>query len=442
MHSLTGLTGGLVSALKPVMEAQGGLWFGWSGKSTERRPPMSPTVTPIGPIKLATIDLSVSDVSLFYTGFTNRTLWPLLHSMPERVILRPDTYRAYRRANQRFAQALFQMLRPGDLVWIHDYHLFHLGQELREMGWQGKIGFFLHVPFPPQEIFAILPWENEILRAFLSYDLVGVHTEGYLQNLQDALTSELGGSLSKGIFACGDLSTRLGVYPIGIDPTIFQQHENQQTRGLAQRLSIPRSTAHRIILGVDRLDYTKGIPERLMAFERLLEHHPSLRSKVSFVQISSPSRRRVPEYIQEKARVDQLVGHINGRFSEEGWVPVRYLYRSHSQQELARFYRDAHVCMVTPLRDGMNLVAKEFVASQGNDPGVLVLSKFTGSASFMREALHVNPYDIDGTAKTTFQALQMPLAERRQRWEELMKVVCKNTARHWSRAFRSDLARS
>ena len=234
--------------------------------------------------------------------------------------------------------------------------------------------------------------------------------------------------------------TLMWAYPIGIDATIFRNAASQATRGLAEQLSIPDSSGHRVILGVDRLDYTKGIPERLRSFGRLLEHNPSMRGKVSFVQISSPSRTRVPEYTEEKQRVDQLVGQINGRFSQGGWVPIRYLYRWFPQQELARFYRDCDVCMVTPLRDGMNLVAQEFVAAQGEDPGVLVLSEFAGAASTMDEALRVNPYDIDGTAEALYTALRMPPLERRRRWEALKDVVSKRSAQSWSESFRTDLA--
>jgi trehalose 6-phosphate synthase len=434
--------GGLVSALRPAVEKRGGLWFGWSGRSTNRRPDLVPTVSDLGKVQLATVDLSEDDLSLYYTGFANRTLWPLLHSFPERVVIRHDTYRAYRRINRRFAAALYPLLRPGDLVWVHDYHLFHIGQELRQMGWEGKIGFFLHVPFPPADIFAILPWATQLLEGLLRYDLVGVHTDRYLSNLMDTLRTQLGGTVSDGMFSTREHSARFGAYEIGIDPAIFQPAAYDDTRESGIRLLLPPPPDHRMILGVDRLDYTKGIPERLTAFGRLLNRNPSLRGKVSFVQVSSPSRTRVPEYIQERERVNQLVGRINGSYSEGNWVPVRYLYRSVPQHDLARLYRDADVCMVTPLRDGMNLVAKEFVASQDNDPGVLVLSKFCGAADSMRDALIVNPYDVDGTAEATYTALRMPKAERHSRWAGLMRVVAGRTARDWSEAFTSDLARS
>ena len=271
-------------------------------------------------------------------------------------------------------------------------------------------------PSPRQTSLACCHGARDILEACLHYDLVGVHTPGYLRNLVDSLATLLGGTLSGQTYACGELSAQLGAYPVGIDPTPFRQPGHQSGRGLTDRLSISSSPAHKTILGVDRLDYTKGIPERLTAYERLLYRNRSLRGRVTLAQISSPSRTRVPEYIAEKERVEELVARINGRFSQDGWSPIRYRYRSYSPEELARFYLDADVCMVTPLRDGMNLVAKEYVASQGDDPGVLVLSRFSGAASELRDALIVNPYDVEATAATIHEALRMPSDERKRRW--------------------------
>ena len=432
--------GGLVSAVRPAMEEIGGLWLGWSGKSAAGAPQTTPDVTALGNIELATLNLSSNDVSLFYTGFANRTLWPLLHSFTEHVVIRHDTYRAYRRINRRFAEALFPMLRDGDQVLVNDFHLFHVGEELRDLGWQGKIGFFLHVPFPSSDIFSILPWSPDILRGLVCYDLVGLHTESYRRNLAETLESEIGGAVRDWDYFGEDGSTRLGVYHVGIDMSVFGEPAVANVDALATELSLPSSPEHQIILGVDRLDYTKGIPTRLRAFRRMLEHRPATRGKVSLVQISSPSRTRVPEYQSEKVAVDQLVGEINGQFSEAGWTPIRYLYRSYPQIELACFYSLADVCMVTPLRDGLNLVAKEFVASQGDTPGVLLLSKFCGAASSMTDALIVNPYDVDGTAEATYHALSMSLSERRSRWKSLARVVRHHTENSWSEAFHSDLA--
>ena len=428
--------GGLVTAVRAAMERSGGLWFGWSGRSARRRVTTGPTVRIFGNIQLATMDLSDDEVSLFYLGFSNRTLWPLLHSFPAHVVIRHDTYRAYRRINLRFAQSILPLLRPDDLVWVQDFHLFHLGHELRRLGWQGKLGFFLHVPFPSADIFSILPWAREALEALLEYDLVGLHDGRYLRNLVDSLDAELGGEFDGDSYDYGGNSARLGVFPIGIDPDVFRPRQDRNTPSLADELSIAGAPEQKLILGVDRLDYTKGIPHRLRIFGRMLERQPSLGGKVLYVQISSPSRTRVPEYVQEKEQVERLVGQINGRFSQMGWVPIRYLYRSYAQSELAGFYHDADVCLVTPLRDGMNLVAKEFVAAQNTeDPGVLALSRFTGAASAMTDAVLVNPYDIEGTAQATYQALRMPLEERRRRNRSLLSVVERDTSQNWSDSF-------
>lgn len=418
------------------MEQSGGMWLGWSGRSTRRRVTTGPTVRIFGRIQLATMDLSDDEVSLFYLGFSNRTLWPLLHSFPTRVVIRHDTYRAYRRINLRFAQALMPMLRSDDIVWVQDFHLFHLGYELRRLGWNGKLGFFLHVPFPPVEIFNIMPWSGGTLEALLHYDLVGLHDERYLHNLVDALDVELGGESNGDFYTYRGKTARLGVFPIGIDPDTFRPREDGHQHNLSDELGLAAVPDRRLILGVDRLDYTKGIPHRLRIFERLLERHPNLGGNLIYIQISSPSRTRVPEYVQEKEQVERLVGQINGRFSEAGWVPIRYLYRSYSQTELAGFYHETDVCLVTPLRDGMNLVAKEFVAAQDIDsPGVLVLSRFTGAASTMKDAVIVNPYDIDGTAEATYRALRMPVSERRRRNRSLLSVVERHSSRNWSDSF-------
>ena len=428
--------GGLVTAVRSAMEQSGGMWLGWSGRSTRRRVTTGPTVRIFGRIQLATMDLSDDEVSLFYLGFSNRTLWPLLHSFPTRVVIRHDTYRAYRRINLRFAQALMPMLRSDDIVWVQDFHLFHLGYELRRLGWNGKLGFFLHVPFPPVEIFNIMPWSGGTLEALLHYDLVGLHDERYLHNLVDALDVELGGESNGDFYTYRGKTARLGVFPIGIDPDTFRPREDGHQHNLSDELGLAAVPDRRLILGVDRLDYTKGIPHRLRIFERLLERHPNLGGNLIYIQISSPSRTRVPEYVQEKEQVERLVGQINGRFSEAGWVPIRYLYRSYSQAELAGFYHETDVCLVTPLRDGMNLVAKEFVAAQDIDsPGVLVLSRFTGAASTMKDAVIVNPYDIDGTAEATYRALRMPVSERRRRNRSLLSVVERHSSRNWSDSF-------
>lgn len=437
--------GGLVSAVQTALEQHGGLWFGWSGATTERRLAVEPSVVRSSGIDVGAMNLTADEVNLFYSVFANRTLWPLLHAFPNFVHLRHDAYRGYRRVNRRFAEGLYPLLRSGDVIWVQDYHLIPLGSELRRMGWQGKIGFFLHTPFPAAEVFSILPWARQLLEEFVSYDLVGFHTNRYAHNFLDTLQVEIGGAVDAGVFDGRSGTVGAGVYPIGTDPEQFQKWTREsgdtETTGLLQRL-LPRRPVERkkVVLGVDRLDYSKGIPQRLRAFETMLDRFPAVRGKVTMIQISAPSRSRVPEYVQERERVDGLVGRINGRFAEADWVPVHYLYRSYNQEELAGFFREADVCLVTPLRDGMNLIAKEFVAAQGADPGVLVLSRFCGAAETMREALIVNPYDLEGTAEAMHTALAMGHRERIRRWKALNEDVQLNTAKAWADNFLADLS--
>ena len=441
--------GGLVSGLRPALEEHGGLWFGWSGIATGRRPSSKSAIAEIGPFQLATIDLTREDSNLFYGVFANRTLWPLLHNFPTRVTARLDAYRAYRRVNRRFAEALSSLLEEGDLVWVNDYHLIPLGYELRRLGWTGKMGFFLHTPFPPAESFAILPWASNLLENLLAYNLAGLHTHRYASNLLQTMSEVLRDSTNEHVlysqgrtfvYSRREASLRVSVHPIGTDPVSFERWAQNKRNHPVRRLLQQVSPRQRVILGVDRLDYTKGIPGRLLTFERLLAEHPSLRGKVTMIQISAPSRSRVPEYIQERELIDRLVGKINGRFAEPGWTPIHYLYRSYSQEELAGFFREAQVCLVTPLRDGMNLVAKEFVACQRKeDPGVLVLSKFCGAADAMPEALIVNPYDVEETVKAIQRALSMRPSERKRRWEGLIRGVRESTAQVWGAAFLAEL---
>ena len=434
--------GGLVSALRTALEREGGLWFGWSGKTASRTPSKTPRRIQTGPIELATLDLSEDDHRLYYNGFANRTLWPLLHSFPERVVVQRETYRAYRRVNRQFAQALSTLLEPDDLVWVHDFHLLPLGEELANAGWRGKTGLFLHVPFPSANIFGILPWSRSILESLLYYDVLGVQTTRSLRDLRDTLQEDLQGSVVGDSFVYAGRRVQLGAYPIGIDPEAFRnwaiETEGVSGGGRVQQLPLRQKT----VLGVDRLDYTKGVPHRLRAFESLLRHYPSVRGRVSFIQVSSPSRTQVPEYLQEKLQVERLVGEINGQYSGRDWIPIRYLYRSYSQRDIAQLYRDVDVCLVTPLRDGMNLVAKEFVASQTDDPGVLVLSKFTGAAESLQDALIVNPYDTDSTARAIHQGLTMGKKARQQRWQALAERVWTQTAGKWFEEFQADLIAS
>ncbi len=425
--------GGLVSALVQALERiGGGVWGGWSGKSVKASITTRYRKHKIGNIELIPIDLTESEVSSYYNGFCNRTIWPLCHLFQGRVKITANEEQVYRRVNGGFATIMRKFLEKKDIVWIHDYHLIRAGRDLRDLDWTGPMGFFLHIPFPPLEIWSILPNAKGYLSDLMAYDLVGFHTEIYRDNYVYTQQRRNGASWDGKILTVGGESQRVEVFPIGTDPDKF--------RPTSPRKKIKVDGAGDIVIGVDRLDYTKGVPERIRAFETLFHLYPKLKGKVSLMQICSPSRTRVPEYLEQKRAVDALVGRINGELGSHDWTPIRYLYRSYRQEELAIFYRDARVGLVTPLRDGMNLVAKEFVASQDpDDPGVLVLSRFTGAAEELTDAILVNPYEIEDVAHGIARALSMPLAERKKRYESLYEKVCRHTAQSWANDFLSSL---
>jgi trehalose 6-phosphate synthase len=422
--------GGLVSALRPALEASpASLWVGWSGRAVTASRRLAVRPSRAGGLATIAIDLPEVEVERHYNGYCNGALWPLLHCFPERVIVDDTFYQSYELVNRIFARVVARRLRPGDRVWVHDYHLIPLGRELRRKGFRGRVGFFLHVPFPPHDVLSILPQAAQLLGDLETYDLVSFHTERSVRNYRDAVALELGRAALPPVRA----------HPIGIDPAPYQAWAHDPAAERRARWLDEAVRGRRIVLGVDRLDYTKGIPERLRAFARLLETYPRFRRRVTMIQISAPSRTRVAEYARQRQQIEELVGNINGRFGEADWVPVRYLFRSYSQKDLVAFYREAAVCLVSPLRDGMNLVAKEYVACQAEDPGVLVLSRFAGAAEELREALIVNPRDIDGTARALAAALAMPRAERIRRHGRLLERVRAGTAAAWARAFLEDL---
>ena len=427
--------GGLVSCLRPFLETVGGIWMGWDGNFEGREEDSPTTITEVEGIRLASVSLSRDEVEGFYNIFSNRTLWPILHGFPDKATISHDSYRVYRSVNRKYAASLIDLLRPGDMVWVQDFHLFPLGHELRKLGWTGQIGFFLHIPFPSSEIFGILPWARKLLTCLFDYDLVGLQTQKYLRNLQESLSDELG------VVFIGDTVHHQGrtlkarSFPVGADAEAFREMALSQVPTPVSRFLEDFPKDRQFLLGVDRLDYTKGIVHRMQAIERLFEDHQELRGRVTLIQISAPSRVNIPEYARERERYDSLVGRINGRFGEADWMPIVPLHRPYSQQDLAHFYREADVCLVTPLRDGMNLVAKEFVASQTSDPGVLVISRFCGAAESMQDAQMVNPYDFQGTASAIYRALNMPKAERLRRWKALLRDVSGHTARDWCYGF-------
>ncbi len=419
--------GGLVAALEPMLQKRGGTWIGWPGveiREKERVP------TEADGYHVAPVLLSESEVTRYYHGLSNRTLWPLLHSLPERARFDHKDWETYQRINERFAAAAIEEAGDGGIIWIHDYHLMLTPAMIRQVLPDESIAFFLHIPFPPYDIFRLQPWDRELLRALLACDLIGFHIRGYAENFLDCVERSLGARVGRGeemIVEYGDRTTRVGAFPIGIEFDEFESLAKQ-----AQKTPVARE---RIVLGVDRLDYTKGIPERIVAFERLLELHPEHRENAVMLQIAVPSRSQVAEYRELKRTIDELVGRVNGRFATANWSPIRYLYRSFGRDRLTGIYRDADVALITPLRDGMNLVAKEYVACQVGDPGVLILSKLAGAANTMHEALRVNPYDIDGTAEAIHRALTMDEAERASRVTALRRRERRDNLDEWVSSF-------
>lgn len=432
-------TGGLAVALDATLKDHGGIWFGWSGE-LRKGAGAEPRSIPADGFSLATIDLSAEDFEGYYAQHANRAVWPLLHGRVDLSRFNREHYTRYREVNQRFAAGLESLLGEDDVIWIHDYHLIPLGAELKRRGVEGPIGFFLHTPFPPPEIIASLPRFHDLLSELAEYDLVGFQTANSMQNYRDAIAKHLGGTAVRNAVRVNGHMSLTGCYPIGIDTAAFAEMADSQTvRNLAERLRGCMRDQEWVV-GVERLDYTKGLAERFAAFETLLDGTPGLQGRISLIQVAAPSRETVAEYRDMQARLDSLSGRINARLGGLEWTPIRYLNRAFSQTQLAALYRVSKVGLVTPLRDGMNLVAKEYVAAQDPlDPGVLVLSRFAGAAEELTSAVLVNPHDTAGMALALERALEMPLEERRVRWRKMMQHLLRHDVRHWSRRFLDDM---
>jgi alpha,alpha-trehalose-phosphate synthase [UDP-forming]/trehalose-phosphatase len=431
--------GGLVSALEPALSTRRGIWLGWSGHLLSGTEPGFVVVDEEFPPALAWMDLPREWHTKYYNGFCNRALWPVFHSFPGNVQLSGDEWDCYEKVNEAFSRAASDLVGPTTSVWAHDYHLLLLARYLRQQGHRGPMGSFLHIPFPGADLFSILPWADKLLDAMLDFDLLGFHTQGHVDNFRQCVGLLSPAKLGDDVILHRGRRIRIRAFPIGIIPEDFQEVQDPVQAEEITSLLGPLSK-HRVILGVDRLDYTKGIPERLLAFGRMLELFPEWRSKVSFLQVSVPSREDVPEYADQRSRVENIVGRINGEFGEANWVPIRYLYRSYGRNQLSHLYRTADIGCVTPLRDGMNLVAKEYVASQNPErPGVLVLSSFAGAARELKDAILTNPWYVDGMARDLDRALRMPLEERRARYQKLYAAVTRSTALTWADDFLSAL---
>jgi trehalose 6-phosphate synthase/phosphatase len=429
--------GGLATGLRGPHERSGGCWIGWPGDVSHMDDRQrGDLVARLAELRCTPVFLSGAEARQYYDGFSNAVLWPLFHYLLDRIPPTSREWDAFRAVNERFAEAAAAEWRdPTDLVWVHDYQLVLVPQMLRARIPSARIGFFLHIPFPASEVVRILPWREQVLEGMLGADLVGFHTHTYLSHFSSAVLRILGISTRGECIYVDGREIRLGVFPIGVDAQAFG--------ALAEDPEVKREVAtiradsrgERILLGVDRLDYTKGIPRRFLAFERLLEREPAWRGKVRLVQIAVPSRDNVPSYQEFRRQVDELVGHINGTFSTVDWTPIHYVHRALDMRHLVALYRAADVMLVTPLRDGMNLVAKEFVTSRTDGDGVLVLSEFAGAAAEMGEALQVNPYDIESMAQTFDAALRMPDEERRLRMGSLRERIASRDVQNWAQAF-------
>jgi trehalose 6-phosphate synthase len=433
--------GGLAIALTAALREYSGFWFGWSGETT-------PTFTgelnerTVDGVPTVTVDLEESDYQEYYNGFANGTLWPLFHYRIDLTAYERSFGEGYDRVNRLFAETLAPLLRPGDFVWVHDYHLIPLGRELRRLGVRNPIGFFLHIPWPAAQLVTTLPRHRQLVQALFDYDLVGFQTDEWLSAFEAYVLGEADGSqLDDGRLSAFGRAIRVGAFPIGLDAGEFEA----LARSPVAERSYDRMAAHavfrKLIVGVERLDYSKGIEERLLGFERFLQSNPDLHREVLLLQVAPTSRGEVEAYQDLRARIDAQTGRINGLYADVDWAPIRFVSHTYGRDELAGIYRAADVGLVTPLRDGMNLVAKEFVVAQPpEDPGVLVLSRFAGAARQMKEAVIVNPYSAEEMADALKLALAMDRRERIRRWEILMDGVRRFDVKRWRDDFVAALA--
>ena len=426
--------GGLAVALGEALSASGGLWFGWSGKIVEQGARGEGEVTSqvSGKVTLTTLDLSREDHDAYYAGYSNRVLWPVFHYRLDLAQFDDGLFEGYQRVNRLFARKLMTVLRPDDIIWVHDYHLIPLAAELRALGCQLRIGFFLHIPLPPQLILAAIPAHEWLIRSLFAYDLVGLQSETDVLNFVRYVQAEANAeALDKDHYRAFNRLVCVRAFPIGIDVDEFaglgETRESVETYTTLREQYARRQ----LLVGVDRLDYSKGLPNRLRAFHRLLADYPENRQSATLIQVATPTREGLLAYEDIRHELEGLSGQINGQYGELDWMPVRYIHRTVARTRLPGLFRASRVALVTPLRDGMNLVAKEFVVAQDpQDPGVLVLSRFAGAAEQLKEALLVNPYDTQGTAEAIHLALQMPLEERQSRHAALL-ATCKQYDVHW-----------
>ena len=434
--------GGLEVAVKAALKQNPGIWFGWSGRITPRSEIETREIVR-DKVTYIVVDLAKEDHQEYYNGFANRVLWPILHYRVDLAEFSRRDLSGYLRVNDYFARQLHKVLKPDDLIWVHDYHLMPLAKALRELGHQNRIGFFLHIPCPPPEILTALPHHERLIPSLCSYDLVGFQTGDDAFNFTRYLTRECGLHSHDFNFNVGERVMRVDVFPVGIETATFARLAQRAARTPFAQDVLASLAGRAMIIGVDRLDYTKGINPRMEAFERFLATQPDWRGKVTYLQITPKSRSDIPGYAETAQSIGATAGRINGAYGQADWTPIRYVNRAYGRATLAGLLRAARVGLVTPLRDGMNLVAKEYVAAQDpEDPGVLVLSRFAGAAHECQAALLVNPYDPDSVAAAIGQALAMPLDERRRRHETLFQTLSRNDIRYWAERFLGELQRT
>lgn len=425
--------GGLAVALKKTLSERDGFWLGWSGSFTDE-PAQTPRFETLDGLDIAGIDLTRDDYKAYYAGFANSILWPAFHLRLDLTDNQSHWYEGYRRVNAQFAKALVPHLKSDDVIWVHDYHLIPLATELRRMGVTNRIGFYLHIPFPTPDALNAIPHHEDLLKDLVAYDLVGFQAQRDVAAFNEFIAHEQMYKETGGTPVVVDIgNTVLDAFPIGSDPDAFARLAISPPAQKMHKRVARAMNGRAVILGVDRLDYSKGLPQRIGAYEKLLENNAPLRRMVHMIQIAPPSRDTIKEYQVISDELDAAVGRVTGRFAEPDWLPITYVKRAYSQASLAGLYRLARIGLVTPLRDGMNLVAHEYVASQDpDDPGVLVLSRFAGAAEIFHDALLINPFDTDETAEAMRVALAMPLDERKARWESLMDAARTHNVDNWA----------
>ncbi len=433
-------SGGLVTALKPILRNRRGRWIGWTGATEDEVP--NPSAHFAGSARrhgyeIVPVNLSTEERDLYYYGFSNEVLWPLFHDVPSHCNFKPEYWMAYQSVNRKFAQIAAKGLGGGDFIWVHDYQLLTMARELRSLGVTSRLAVFLHTPFPPSDLFLKLPWRFPLLEAMLDFDLVGFQTLRDRRNFLQCVRLLMRPASINGKGAVVGLRVqgkelRVGAFPISIDPAEFEQRAREGDV-IAKRQKIREDAGGRkIVLGIDRLDYTKGLPDKLEAFRTLLQRYPELRGQVTLIQVVIPSREDIPRYQQIKMDIERLIGEINGQFTREGWAPIHYIYRSLDGPRLPAYYLAADVALVTPLKDGMNLVAKEYCATRIDGGGALVLSEFAGAAAQLQKGAYlVNPFDVEGVAAALARALTADESERRKRMRRMRRAVKQADIYRW-----------